>query len=167
MLSTACTPGAMSQSCEALWLLESQAIKLSTDEELNQHLVTSLCDMISVMFVPENSWIEPATLPFLSPPEPKPQKLNPRDVPIISRCHVTFCHNDIEFMTSPDLRRLARCKLPILLLQLLHQVLQTAKQDHHTLTAETTVTLGQYKQAVQWACQQVTSRASGQAAGPV
>jgi hypothetical protein len=44
---------------------------------------------------------------------------------------------------------------------------QTAKQDHHTLTAETTVTLGQYKQAVQWACQQVTSRASGQAAGPV
>jgi len=89
----------------------------------NQHLVTSLCDMISVMFVPENSWIEPATLPFLIPPEPKPQKLNPRDVPIISRCHVTFCHNDIEFMTSPDLRRLARCKLPILLLQLLHQVL--------------------------------------------
>ena len=44
---------------------------------------------------------------------------------------------------------------------------QTAKQDHHTLTAETTVSLGQYKQAVQQACQQVTSRATGQAAGPV
>ena len=42
---------------------------------------------------------------------------------------------------------------------------QTAKQDLHTLTAETTVTLGQYKQAVQWASQQVTGRASGQAAG--
>ena len=44
---------------------------------------------------------------------------------------------------------------------------QTAKQETHTLTTETTVTLGQYKQAVQWVCQQVTSRASGQAAGPV
>ena len=43
----------------------------------------------------------------------------------------------------------------------------TAKQNHHTITAETTVTLGKYKQAVHWACQQVTSRASGQAVGSV
>ena len=29
----------------------------------------------------------------------------------------------------------------------------TAKQEHHTLTAETTITLGQYRQAVQQAVQ--------------
>ena len=44
---------------------------------------------------------------------------------------------------------------------------QTAKQNHHTITAKTTVTLAYYKQAVHLACQQVTSRASGQAAGSV
>ena len=43
----------------------------------------------------------------------------------------------------------------------------TAKQDHHTLTAETTVTLGQFKAAVHWVYQQVTSRASGEALEPV
>ena len=36
---------------------------------------------------------------------------------------------------------------------------QTAKQDHHALTADTTVTLGQYRQAVKWAHQQITSKA--------
>ncbi|KAA6425954.1 MAG: hypothetical protein FRX49_04329 [Trebouxia sp. A1-2] len=36
--------------------------------------------------------------------------------------HVTSYHNGVEFITSPDLGRLARCKLPILLLQLLHQM---------------------------------------------
>ena len=35
----------------------------------------------------------------------------------------------------------------------------TAKQDHHALTAETSGTLGHYRQAVQWAHQQITSRA--------
>jgi len=35
----------------------------------------------------------------------------------------------------------------------------TAKQDHHALTADTSVTLGQYRQAVQWAHQQITSKA--------
>jgi len=35
----------------------------------------------------------------------------------------------------------------------------TAKRDHHALTAETTVTLGQYRQAVEWAHQQITSKA--------
>ncbi len=35
----------------------------------------------------------------------------------------------------------------------------TAKQDHHTITAETTITLGQYRQAVHWACQQIRSTA--------
>ena len=43
----------------------------------------------------------------------------------------------------------------------------TAKQNHQTITAETTVTLGKYKQAVHWACQQVTRRALGQAGGSV
>ena len=33
----------------------------------------------------------------------------------------------------------------------------TAKQDHHTVTAETTITLGQYRQAVHWALQQIRS----------
>jgi len=42
--------------------------------------------------------------------------------------------------------------------------IQTAKQEHHTLTAETTITLGQYRQAVQWAHQHIRSRALGQAA---
>jgi len=42
--------------------------------------------------------------------------------------------------------------------------IQTAKQEHHTLTAETTITLGQYRQAVQWAYQHIRSRALGQAA---
>ena len=32
---------------------------------------------------------------------------------------------------------------------------RTAKQDHDSLTAETTVTLGQYRQAVEWAYQQI------------
>ena len=32
-------------------------------------------------------------------------------------------------------------------------------RDHHALTAETTVTLGQYRQAVEWAHQQMTSKA--------
>ncbi len=41
--------------------------------------------------------------------------------------------------------------------------IQTAKQENHTLTAETTITLGQYRQTVQWACQQIRSRAPGQA----
>ncbi len=35
----------------------------------------------------------------------------------------------------------------------------TAKQDHHALTAYTSVTLGQYRQAVEWAHQQTTSKA--------
>lgn len=43
----------------------------------------------------------------------------------------------------------------------------TAKRDHHTLTAETTGTLGRNKAAVQLACQHVISRGSGGAAGPV
>ncbi len=34
----------------------------------------------------------------------------------------------------------------------------TAKQEHHTLTAETTVTLGQYRQAVQQACQHIRAQ---------
>ena len=38
----------------------------------------------------------------------------------------------------------------------------TAKQDYHTLTAETTVTFGQCRQAVQWAYQHTRSRASGE-----
>ena len=42
--------------------------------------------------------------------------------------------------------------------------IQTAKEEHHTLTAETTITLGQYRQAVQWAQQHIRSRALGQAA---
>ena len=40
----------------------------------------------------------------------------------------------------------------------------TAKQEHHTLTAETNVTLGQYRQAVQCACQHVRSTPLGQVA---
>ena len=32
---------------------------------------------------------------------------------------------------------------------------RTAKQDHNVLTAETTVTLGQYRQAVEWAYQHI------------
>ena len=40
----------------------------------------------------------------------------------------------------------------------------TAKQEHHTLTAETTITLGQYRQAVQRACQHIRSTMIGQAA---
>ena len=39
----------------------------------------------------------------------------------------------------------------------------TAKQDHDTVTAETTTTLGQYRQAVHWACQQIRSTALHQA----
>ena len=35
----------------------------------------------------------------------------------------------------------------------------TAKQDHQTVTAETRITLGQYRQAVHWACQQIRSTA--------
>ena len=35
----------------------------------------------------------------------------------------------------------------------------TAKQDQDTITAETTITLGQYRQAVHWACQQIRSTA--------
>jgi len=35
----------------------------------------------------------------------------------------------------------------------------TAKRDHHALTADTIVTLGQYRQAVEWAHQQITSKA--------
>ena len=35
----------------------------------------------------------------------------------------------------------------------------TVEQDHHALTAETNVILGQYRQAVQWAHQQITSKA--------
>ncbi len=35
----------------------------------------------------------------------------------------------------------------------------TAKQDHHALTADTSVTLRQYRQAVEWAHQQITSKA--------
>ncbi|DBA79242.1 TPA: hypothetical protein ACH3X1_009056 [Trebouxia sp. C0004] len=34
----------------------------------------------------------------------------------------------------------------------------TAKQDHHALTAETSIILRQYRQAVQWAHQQITSK---------
>ncbi len=44
-------------------------------------------------------------------------------VPIIPRSNATSCDNGNELMELPDLGRLARCKLPILLLQLLHQVL--------------------------------------------
>ena len=40
---------------------------------------------------------------------------------------------------------------------------KTAKQEHHTITAETTITLGQYRQAVQWAFQQIRSTALSQA----
>lgn len=40
---------------------------------------------------------------------------------------------------------------------------KTAKQEHHTITAETTITLGQYRQAVQWAYQQIRSTALRQA----
>ena len=40
----------------------------------------------------------------------------------------------------------------------------TAKQEHHTLTAETNVTLGQYRHAVQWACQHIRSTPLGQVA---
>ena len=39
----------------------------------------------------------------------------------------------------------------------------TAKQDQDTVTAETTITLGQYRQAVHWACQQIRSTALHQA----
>jgi len=38
----------------------------------------------------------------------------------------------------------------------------TAKQDHHTVTAETTITLGQYRQAVHWAFQQIGRTALSQ-----
>lgn len=38
----------------------------------------------------------------------------------------------------------------------------TAKQDHHPVTAETRITLGQYRQAVHWACQQIRSTALNQ-----
>ena len=38
----------------------------------------------------------------------------------------------------------------------------TAKQDYHTVTAETTITLGQYRQAVQWAFQQIRSTSISQ-----
>ena len=34
---------------------------------------------------------------------------------------------------------------------------KTAKQDQDTITAETAITLGQYRQAVHWACQQIRS----------
>ena len=40
---------------------------------------------------------------------------------------------------------------------------KTAKQDHHTVTAETTITLGQYRQAVHWAFQQIRSTPISQA----
>ena len=39
----------------------------------------------------------------------------------------------------------------------------TAKQEQDTVTAETTITLGQYRQAVHWACQQIRSTALHQA----
>ena len=39
----------------------------------------------------------------------------------------------------------------------------TAKQDHHTVTAETTTTLGQYRQAVHWAFQQIRIKTLNQA----
>ena len=39
----------------------------------------------------------------------------------------------------------------------------TAKQDQDTITAETTITLGQYRQAVHWACQHIGSTALHQA----
>lgn len=39
----------------------------------------------------------------------------------------------------------------------------TAKQDHHTVTAETTVTLGQYRHAIQWVFLQIRSTALSQA----
>ena len=39
----------------------------------------------------------------------------------------------------------------------------TAKQDHHTVTAETRITLGQYRQAVHWAFQQIRSTSISQA----
>ena len=39
----------------------------------------------------------------------------------------------------------------------------TAKQDQDTVTAETTITLGQNRQAVHWACQQIRSTALHQA----
>ena len=40
---------------------------------------------------------------------------------------------------------------------------KTAKHGHHTVTAETTITLGQYRQAVHWAFQQIRSTSISQA----
>ena len=40
---------------------------------------------------------------------------------------------------------------------------KTAKQGHHTVTTETTITLGQYRQAVHWALQQIRSTSISQA----